>query len=97
MLHLYLHRLRLPSGHNRMFKEEAARLGIRVFHDNDYRRNTPARDRYVFECPSCNRMVFRQRRHTSRLLACGICCRAFAGGSWDPRFELQLIQKVRMV
>src|SRR5262245_22451050 len=40
MLHLYLHRLRLPSGHNRIFKREAARLGIRVFHDNDYQRNT---------------------------------------------------------
>ncbi len=97
MLHLYLHRLRLPSGHNRLFKREAKRLGIRVFHDNDYRRNTPPRDRYMYSCPACSRMVFRQRRVSHRRLACGTCCREHAGGAWDPRFQLAFVHKVRMV
>lgn len=91
MLHLCLDRLRLPSGHNRIFKREARRLGIRVFHDNDYRRNTPPRDRHMYCCPACGRMVFRQRRITRRLIACGI-----AGGAWDERFQLAFVHKVRI-
>ena len=33
MLHLYLHRLGKPSGHNNLFKQAAKLLDIRVFHD----------------------------------------------------------------
>lgn len=97
MLHLYLHRLRLPSGHNRIFKEEAAARGIRVFHTNEYKRNQAPRDRYLYLCQECGRMVFRQRMRAARLLACGICCRTLGDGAWDPRFTLQLIRKVRMI
>jgi predicted SprT family Zn-dependent metalloprotease len=96
MLHLYLHQLRVPSGHNARFKGEAARRGIRVFHTNVYPRNQAPRDRYVYLCPACSRMVFRQRRHEGRRLACGVCCRALAEGAWDARFALELVQKVRM-
>lgn len=96
MLHLYLHRKRIPSGHNQHFKREAALRGIRVFHANDYPRNQPPRDRYLYLCPSCGRMVFRQRRQESSLLACGICCREHADGAWDPRFKLELVDKVRL-
>src|SRR5215471_8517527 len=32
MLHLYLHTLGEPSGHNMLFKHAARALGIRVFH-----------------------------------------------------------------
>jgi len=97
MLHLYLHKRRLPSGHNQHFKREAAARGIRVFHSNDYPRNQAPRDRYLYLCPSCGRMVFRQRKQSGALLACGICCRTLANGAWDARFTLQLVQKVRMV
>jgi predicted SprT family Zn-dependent metalloprotease len=95
MLHLYLHTLGKPSGHNALFKEAARALGIRVFHANAYPRNRAPRHRYVYECPACQRMVFRKRPQERHAIACGICCRARAGGAWDPRFALKLIQKVR--
>jgi predicted SprT family Zn-dependent metalloprotease len=96
MLHLYLHRRRVPSGHNMVFKREAAARGIRVFHSNEYPRNQAPRDRYLYLCMTCGRMVFRQRRQDSNILACGICCRERNGGLWDQRYALQLVQKVRM-
>jgi predicted SprT family Zn-dependent metalloprotease len=95
MLHLYLHRRGLPSGHNALFKREALARGIRVFHNNHYPRNQAPRDRYLYECPVCRRMVFRQRRRERNPLACGICCRSEADGAWDPRFALRLVAKVR--
>jgi predicted SprT family Zn-dependent metalloprotease len=96
LLHLYLHTLGKPSGHNLLFKRFAAALGIRVFHDNPYPRNQTPRDRWVYECPACGRMVFRRRLRAVQL-ACGVCCRADAGGAWDPRFQLKLVEKVRFV
>ena len=96
MLHLYLHCRGLQSGHNGHFKREAAARSIRVFHSNDYKRNQQPRDRYLYECPSCGRMVFRQRRRDGQTLACGICCRTLAEGAWDERFALVLVTKVRM-
>jgi predicted SprT family Zn-dependent metalloprotease len=95
MLHLYLHTLRKPSGHNALFKETARALGIRVFHANDYPRNRAPRHRYVYECPSCRRMVFRKRPQDRHGIACGVCCRTLAGGAWDSRFQLTLLEKVR--
>ena len=97
MLHLYLHRLHLPSGHNANFRREAGERGIRVFHSNHYPRNREPRDRYIYRCPSCARFVFRRRRQDNHRLACGICCRTEANGFWDPRFKLELLEKVRMV
>jgi predicted SprT family Zn-dependent metalloprotease len=94
MLHLYLHTLGKPSGHNTLFKEIARSLDIRVFHSNPYPRNTPSRHRHVYECPSCGRMVFRRRRQRSQL-ACGVCCREQAEGYWDERFELKLVNTVK--
>ncbi len=94
LLHLYLHTLGKPSGHNLLFKRTAVQLGIRVFHDNPYPRNRASRHRYVYECPSCQRMVFRRRRRDDAL-ACGVCCRQLADGAWDARFRLKLIETVR--
>lgn len=94
MLHLYLHTLRLPSGHNSHFKREAAMRGIRVFHSNAYPQNRTPRHRYVYECPACARMVFRKRRRPPRTLACGVCCRTHADGAWDSRFALELRDRV---
>ena len=96
LLHLYLHQLGLPSGHNSDFKRIAREKGIRVYHENQYPRNTPSPFRYLYECPDCHRMVSRVRPTGGRL-ACGICCRAHTDGHWDVRFELRLVSKVRMV
>lgn len=95
MLHLYLHTLGEPSGHNGLFKRLAAQLGIRVFHANAYPKNRATRHRYVYECPSCGRMVFRKRRQEQHAIACGVCCRLRADGAWDPRFALKLVEKVK--
>ena len=95
MLHLYLHVLGKPSGHNALFKEAARQLGIRVFHANAYPKNRATPHRYVYECPECGRMVFRKRPQERHAIACGVCCRLRAGGAWDARFALRLIEKVR--
>jgi predicted SprT family Zn-dependent metalloprotease len=95
MLHLYLHRLGKPSGHNNLFKQTAQLLGIRVFHDNPYPKNATPRHRYLYECPACGRMVFRRRQTAQHMLACGVCCREHASGGWDDRFRLELKEKVR--
>jgi predicted SprT family Zn-dependent metalloprotease len=96
LLHLYLHTLGKPSGHNALFKAAARDLGIRVFHANAYPQNRSPRHRYLYECPSCRRMVFRKRPQDRHAIACGVCCRELAGGVWDPRFQLLLIEKVRL-
>ncbi len=95
MLHLYLHTLGQPSGHNGLFKEAARQLGIRVFHANAYPKNRASRHRYVYECPACGRMAFRKRAERRHAIACGACCRANTGGAWDERFALRLLEKVR--
>jgi len=95
MLHLYLHVLGRPSGHNAIFKEAARQLGIRVFHANAYPKNRATRHRYVYECPACGRMVFRKRAQERHAIACGVCCRRSAGGAWDARFALRLVEKVK--
>jgi predicted SprT family Zn-dependent metalloprotease len=95
MLHLYLHVLGKPSGHNTLFKEAALQLGIRVFHVNAYPKNRAPRHRYVYECPACGRMAFRKRHKERHVMACGVCCRLQADGAWDERFALRLLEKVK--
>jgi SprT-like protein len=97
MLHLYLHVLGYDSGHTARFKTIAARLGIRVYHSNPYQRNREPRDRYLYRCPECDRMVFRRRPLGEARLACGPCCRTQNDGFWADRFQLVLLHKVRFV
>ena len=95
LLHLYLHRLGRPSGHNAEFKALARELGIRIYHANPYPRNRATPYRWLYECPGCGRMVFRIRRDGARL-ACGPCCRSHSGGHWHPSYELRLLDRIRM-
>jgi len=94
LLHLYLHQMGKPSGHNAEFKALARALDIRVYHSNPYPKNRPTPYRWLYGCPACGRMVFRIRQ-VGRL-ACGLCCRTHAGGRWHPRYELRLVDRVRM-
>jgi predicted SprT family Zn-dependent metalloprotease len=96
MLHLYLHVLGVPSGHNQIFKRWADKLQIRVYHSNDYRRNRQQRTRYLYRCPRCARMVFRKRPLGDARLACGPCCRELAQGNFDGRFALEFVDKIRL-
>ena len=95
LLHLFLHCLGKPSGHTKDFKRLAAKKGIRVYHANEYKRNTPSPWRWMYTCGACGRLVFRTRK-IPRPLACGVCCREHARGAWDWRFELRLVSRVRM-
>lgn len=98
LLHLYLHTIGRPSGHTKDFKRLAAKKGIRVFHANAYPQNRVSPFRYLYECASCGRLVSRRRLvRRDHGLACGICCRTHADGAWDPRYELKLLQRVRMI
>jgi predicted SprT family Zn-dependent metalloprotease len=98
LLHLYLHELGRPSGHTNEFKRLAAQKHIRVFHANDYPKNRLTSYRYLYECPSCQRLVSRVRRMRDvHGLACGTCCRAHAAGAWDERYALRFVSRVRMV
>jgi SprT-like protein len=96
LLHLYLHELGRPSGHNAEFKALARQLDIRIYHANAYPRNRATPYRWLYECPACGRMVFRIRKDAARL-ACGLCCRTHASGRWHARYELRLLDRVRMV
>jgi predicted SprT family Zn-dependent metalloprotease len=96
LLHLYLHTCGLPSGHDATFKRTARLLGIRVYHANSYRRNRGPQTRYLYECPQCDRMVFRKRPLAGGTLACGPCCRELAQGAFDARFVLRFVDKIRM-
>ena len=40
-------------------------------------------------------MVFRKRPQERHAIACGVCCRLVAGGAWDARFALRLVEKVK--
>ncbi len=45
--------------------------------------------RYNYKCPSCARDFPRVRKHR-RAVACLACCRKYAGGKFDKKFQLRL-------
>lgn len=50
-----------------------------------------ARGLVTGKCPGCTRTyTFRPKPRVER--ACATCCRQFAGGSFDPRFRLELLR-----
>ncbi len=48
--------------------------------------------RYLYLCPHCRR-EFPRTRPLRRPSACLACCRAFARGRFDRRFQLQLVRR----
>ena len=95
MLHLYLHVLGKPSGHNALFKKRRGSSAFACFTPTPTRR---IGRRAIATCTSvrrARRMVFRKRPQERHAIACGVCCRALAGGAWDARFALRLVEKVK--
>ncbi len=85
------------AGHNAEWRNMAIAIGCdgqRVYnHRTDTlgevmrptlkRRKLPTWHRGT--CPGCKRVVVRRYR---RGIACGLCCRKFAGGKYDDRFKI---------
>jgi SprT protein len=55
-------------------------------HALDFKPRRLAR-KYAYTCPHCRAVIDRVRR-LSRRVACYKCCRAHAGGQFDPKFQL---------
>lgn len=53
------------------------------------------RRRFIYHCRTCQRHFPRVRR-IRRATACLACCRKFAHGNYDERFQLQLVKKLSL-
>ncbi len=88
MIHYWLWVRRRPYGHTPEFYEKMEALGVS-------RYNTVPRPRpykYVYQCPACLKEF--QARKRLAVLACALCCKAFAGGRFDVRFKLALTKEL---
>lgn len=79
LLHEMLH-LIYPT-HNSAFRREAEKLGVSI-NCREYPGVHP-RSRYVYICPGCQTVYYRQKRAD---ISCGKC----SGRSYDPQFKLVL-------
>ena len=96
MLHLYLHALGLAVGTQRALQRDGA-------HARDSRlSHQPLSAKPIAPGIAISTSVRRAggwcfasglRDHG---IACGVCCRQLAGGAWDPRFQLKLVEKVKL-
>lgn len=89
LLHeLVHHRVHLTFGnrvrpHGQEFRAEMLRVGC-----PRYCYDTTRLKRLLFVCPSCGREFGRERRPPRSGIACGPCCKRYAGGRFDARFRL---------
>jgi predicted SprT family Zn-dependent metalloprotease len=74
--------------HDRLFKEEARRIGASIKAQSHPALSRPPR--YIYVCPRCQQEYPRQKK--LRMASCGICSR---GGAYDERFKLKLISSTR--
>jgi len=80
LLHEMLHIL-FPK-HDRNFRRAAENLGVSI-HCREY-PGIHSRSKYVYMCPHCRTVYYRQRR--ARNISCGAC----SGGKYDERYKLVL-------
>lgn len=88
MIHYWLWVRRRPYGHTPEFYAKMNELGVSRY--NSVPRPRPYK--YVYRCPGCLK-EFNARRRLG-VLACALCCKAFAGGRYDPRFKLTLTEEL---
>ncbi|NIS71510.1 MAG: hypothetical protein GTO12_22020 [Proteobacteria bacterium] len=85
VIHLFLRQKRKPSGHNRLFKEIANRIGAPY-----YCKAMPKRPyRYIFECPNCKR-EYKARKWIGSRYSCGKC----SNGRFDRNYGLTLKERL---
>ncbi len=89
MIHYWLWMRRRPFGHTPEFYEKMRSMGGRRYNPVPVKK-TP---KYMYRCGSCAKEFPAQRKLGP--LACAVCCKAHAGGKYDPRFALYLDQVLR--
>ena len=88
MIHYWLWVRRRPYGHTDEFWVKMELMGVSRY--NTVPRLRPYR--YVYRCDGCSKDFPAKKK--LGLLACAVCCRKFAGGRFDVRFQLQLVRKL---
>lgn len=88
MIHYWLWFVRKPHGHTPEFHEKMRQMSVS-------RYNLVPRQRahkYIYACPACQKR-FLARRRLSRM-ACADCCKKFAKGRFNAKFELFLFEEI---
>jgi SprT-like protein len=86
MIHYWLWVRRKPYGHTPEFLAKMKAMGVSRY--NQVPRTRPFK--YLYRCPSCQKDFPAKRK--LGVLACANCCKRFANGKFDRRFELVLQQ-----
>lgn len=89
MIHYWLWVRRRPYGHTEEFHAKMRAMGVSRY--NSVPKLRPPK--YTYECPEC-RSTFPARRRLGPL-ACRRCCDDKAGGRYDRRFSLRLLELSR--
>lgn len=91
VLHEIAHALAGPrAGHGPKWKAMCSRVGARARRCYDHTEVAEPGHRYEARCSACGHSIGFHRR-PSRERACARCCRKHAGGSFDRRFLMRLI------
>lgn len=84
MIHYWLWVRKRPYGHTAEFCTKMKLMGVSRY--NSVPRTRPYR--YLYKCGHCLLEFFARKKLGT--LACAKCCKAHAGGRYDPRFKLFL-------
>lgn len=85
-IHFWLWVRGRPYGHTEEFYAKMREMGVSRY--NSVPRRRPPK--YLYRCPGCGGEYPARRR--LRELACLRCCKAHAGGRYDVRFKLVIVQ-----
>jgi predicted SprT family Zn-dependent metalloprotease len=89
MIHYWLWVRQRPYGHTPEFLSKMKKMGVSRY--NPVPRVRPYK--YLYHCLTCKK-DFPARRKLGPL-ACADCCKRHAGGKYDSRFKLVLLQRAR--
>lgn len=84
LIHYWLWERRRPYGHTAEFHQKMNEIGVSRY--NTVPRHRPFK--YCYFCAHCEQKIWVRRRMKGA--ACAACCNLHAGGSYHPRYVLQL-------
>jgi ribosomal protein L37AE/L43A len=92
VLHEIAHALAGPrAGHGPRWRAACMSVGARPQRCYSSEGVAQPAARFSAECPSCGTSRGFHRR-PSRIRACPACCKKYAGGRFDPRFTLRILE-----